>query len=343
MEVGVLERMRAGLLEKRRNLADWLGSAPARTKEMRLGPVDPGAVSAHLATIDAALEKGQAGTLGRCTVCGDYVATDLLEMDYTACVCIDHLSPEEIRSLEYELELSQTVQQGLLPQAAPHIPGLEVAAFSRPAQIVGGDYFDFFRFEHGAEGLAIADVAGKGVSASLIMASVQTALRALAPLSRSPAEVLARVNHLFCHDIRFTTFVTLFLAAFDPATRTLTYASAGHNPPLVVHAQERRTEVVAWLAPTGAAIGLIEEAQFATAQVALSPGDVLLLYTDGVTEAINRQREQFGSERLAALVRGEAGRSPRDVVGALRGALHDFSDGQPLADDTTIVALKVAP
>ena len=341
MEAEVFEHFRDRLVEKRQNLTGWLSATPARKKQLRLGPAGEGAVRAHLDVIDTAIEKSEAETLGLCTVCHEYVDPGRLEMDYTCCVCIDHLSEEEKRSLEYELELSQSVQLGLLPQHMPDIPGLELGVFSRPAQIVSGDYFDFFTFGGGAHGLAIADVAGKGVSASLVMASVQTALRALAPASHSPDEVLRRINHLFCHNIQFTTFVTMFLASFDHRTRTLTYGNAGHNPPLVLRNGAGAGNPIDWLRPTGAAIGLVEEAQFSVERTRLSPGDILLLYTDGVTEATNRGNEEFGEERLAELVRRESALPAKELVRALRGALEAFSDGRPLSDDTTIVACKV--
>lgn len=342
MESNVFGNIRGSLLEKRHNLMEWFRTTPTQKRQVRLGPANERAVQAHLQVLDTALEKTATKTLGQCTVCHDYVETDLLEMDYTACVCIDHLSPKEKRNLEYELELSQTVQRALLPQQVPEIPGLELAAFSRPAQIVGGDYFDFFPFRDGAHGLAIADVAGKGMSASLLMASVQAALRTLVPANESPVDVLQYLNHLFCHNIHFTTFVTLFLGSFDQATHTLTYSSAGHNPPLIFHKQGSARDPISWLQPTGAAIGLVEESQFTSETITLSPGDILLLYTDGVTEAINSREEEFGTQRLAAFVRQGSSLPAKDLVRALRDVLQEFTDGQPLADDTTIVACKIA-
>jgi len=299
-------------------------------------------VQAHLDILDTALEKAKAETLGLCTICHEPIQTEHLEMDYTACVCIDHLSPEEKRRLEYELELSQVVQKALLPHHVPEILGLEIAAFSRPAEIIGGDYFDFFRFGDGSHGLAIADVAGKGVSASLLMASMQTALRALVPSSESPADVLTKLNRLFSHNINFTTFVTIFLGSFDPRTQTLTYSNAGHNPPLVSCKQTNGRDPISWLQPTGPAIGLVDEFLFTFNKSVLSSGDTLLLYTDGVTEATDLHWEQFGEERLAALVQQKSGLSAKDLVQALRQALYEFTAGKPLADDTTIVACRTA-
>ncbi|MGH2541648.1 MAG: PP2C family protein-serine/threonine phosphatase [Ardenticatenaceae bacterium] len=326
MDARVFEHVRESLLVKRENLVKWLHLTPLRKKRVRLGPLNEQAVYTHLDVLDTALEKAATKTLGRCVVCHGYVAPDHLEVDYTACVCIDHFSAEERRSLEHELELSQVVQRALLPQEVPAIPGLEVAAFSRPAQIVGGDYFDFLRFRDGQHGLVIADVAGHGMSTSLLMASVQTALRTLAPTSDSPADVVRQLNRLFCHNIHFTTFVTLFLASFDPATRTLTYCNAGHNPPLLFR-QAKGGNSISWLRGTGAAIGLVETSPFMVETITLAVGDILLLYTDGITEALNPQVEEFGREGLAALVRQQSSLSAKSLVQALRSTEQDRGRG----------------
>jgi sigma-B regulation protein RsbU (phosphoserine phosphatase) len=308
---------------------------------MRLGPATEQAVQTHLHTLDTALEKTADKTLGLCDICHDYVEADLLYVDYTSCVCLSHLSEEEQRKLEWELELSQAVQKALLPQQLPMIPGVELAVFSRPAQIVSGDYFDFFQFQDGTPGLVIADVAGHGVSASMLMASLQTALRTLSPIHHSPLDVVRQINHFFRHNVHLTTFVTLFLARYEPDSRRLIYANAGHNPPLLFSRQAGGT--IAWLAPTGAAIGLIEDLEITTETVTLAPGDTLLLYTDGVTEMINAQRQEFGSERLAALVGQNTNLPAREIIQTLRHSLHEFGNGRAFADDTTIIAWKVGP
>jgi sigma-B regulation protein RsbU (phosphoserine phosphatase) len=261
-------------------------------------------------------------------------------MDYTCCVCLDHLSAEDRNRLESELELATKVQLALLPQQVPEIPGLELAVFSRPAEIVGGDYFDFFRFRDEAHGLVVGDVVGHGLSASLLMAGLQASLRTLVSDHEAPVDVVRRLNLLFCHNVRMTTFVTLFVARFDSHTRKLTYCSAGHNPPLLFRSQSNGKEPLSWLRPTGAAIGLVEEFQFGTEDVTLAPGDVLLLYTDGVTEAVNAREEQFGQERLSELVRRGSRRSAQELVREVRHRLQEFTYGQALADDATIIACK---
>jgi len=341
MATPVLERVKRSLLEKRQSLVEWLDTTPVPRKQVQLGPADERAVHAHVQVVDTALEKAEDETLGLCEVCHDRIGSDQLRLDYSACVCIDHFSAEERRHLESELELSQVIQRALLPQSMPAIPGLDLAVFNRPAQILGGDYYDFFQYRDGVPGLTIADVVGHGVSASLLMASLQAALRAMVLESDWPSDVLQRVNHFFFHNVQLATFVTMFLGRFDDRGHTMTYCNAGHSPPLVLRKQDRRNPI-SWLQPTGAAIGLVEQSQIPSETVTLAPGDILLLYTDGVTEAVNRQEEEFGRERLAALVRQESDLSAKELVEALRHMLQEFTGGQPLADDTTFVACRIA-
>jgi len=330
--------IRDSLLEKRQQVDEWM-EAPPEKRQVQLGPASEEAVQSHLDVIETAVEKADDGTLGICIVCHTPVEAELMEMDYTSNVCLGYMSPEQARSLEMELQLAQTVQRSLLPQEGPDTPLLETAAFTRPAQIVGGDYFDFFRFQDGAHGLAIGDVAGHGVSASLHMASVQALLRTLIPTSQAPSQVVEHVNRLLIHNVRFATFVSLFLGAFDSELYTLAYCNAGHNPPLVYRGGNGGDAI--WLSPTGAAIGLVEDVPFRAETVQLQRGDVLLLYTDGVPEAINGQGEQFGYERLAQTLRGLGGASPREVIQGIRQELDSFTQGGPLTDDVTLVVAKI--
>ena len=341
MDESVLDTIEASLKERKENLRRWLSEAPAEAKASAMGPAGEKAVEARLEAIDQSVARAEAGELGVCTVCHDYVDTRRLLIDYTASVCIDHLSPEEAMGLERELELAQVVQQGLLPSEVPEVPGLELAAFTRPAQIIGGDYFDFLMFEGGDHGLALGDVAGHGVSASLHMAGLQALARALVPAHRSPSEVISQIHHLFNHNSRYTTFVTLFLAAFSPIPGTLTYCNAGHNPPFVVRDGAGRGPQIEWLHPTGAAIGLVEAAAYRDAHVSLNKGDCLVLYTDGVVEAGNGKGDPFGTERLSKIVTDERHEPARAIVQALMRSLEAFSDGKPLADDATLVVGKV--
>jgi sigma-B regulation protein RsbU (phosphoserine phosphatase) len=341
MEACILDRIRSGLLQKREWITEWLHSTPLNKKEVLLGPSTEQSVLCCVDVIDEAITKADSKTLGKCEVCHEDVDPELLEVDYTASVCIDHLSEQERRHLEGELELAQNVQKMLLPQETPTIPGLEIAAFSRPAQILGGDYFDFIDFRNGFHGLAIADVAGHGVSASLHMASIQALLRTLVPVNKSPAEVMRQVHKLFIHNIRFETFVTFFIGAFDSSTKALTYCNAGHQPPLVLHKTKSEKEPLEMLWPTGAAIGLVEEADFAEKTIELQQEDLLVMYTDGVTEAVNPKNQEFGRERLAKLSQQVNNIPVKKLILEIRKSLEGFSEGKPLVDDTTIVICRI--
>jgi sigma-B regulation protein RsbU (phosphoserine phosphatase) len=340
MEPVFQKQVQQSLHEKREHLSHWLESSPLDKRQVTLGPASQADVQTHLEVMDTAIDKASAGALGVCEVCKGSIDTELLEMDYTVCVCLDDLSLHERRALELELELAQTVQRSLLPYEVPDTPHLETAAFSRPAQIISGDYFDFFRFQDGAHGLAIGDVAGHGVSASLHMASMQALLRTLIPSSRAPHEVVEHINRLMIHNVRFATFMSFFLAAFDPSTYTLTYCNAGHTPPLLFRRNDGM-DSVRLLGPTGAAIGLVEDVPFSAETLQLAHGDVLLMCTDGVTEAINQKEELFGLERLTRLVHTAWDHSPRDLILEIRQALGEFTAGLALEDDVTIVACKV--
>lgn len=341
MDTKILQRIRENLLQQRQNLREWLNNTSAQKKQIRLGPANEQAAKAHLQVIDTALAKTENQTLGLCQVCHEYVETDRLEMDFTACVCIEHYSAEQRRQLESELELSHKLQQALLPQEAPSIPGLQIRAFSQPAEIVGGDYFDFFRFRDQTYGFAIADVMGKGLPASMLMASLQASLRILVPENDSPAAVAQRLNNLFCHNIQLIKFITLFLGSYDPATRVLKYSNAGHNPPLLFRHDAQNTKQMQWLQPTGAAIGLAESFTFRMETVVLQPGDILVLYTDGVTEAMNAVQEEFGENRLADFTQQQAASYPEKFIKELRLALNAFAGQQSHRDDVTIVVGKV--
>ncbi len=337
METAFLQRVQKSLLEKRQNLTKWLNETPTSKKRVQLGARDEQAIQAHMQVIDASMGKIEDETLGICEICLGEIEPNLMEMDYTSSVCLGDLSDQKRRELEAELEFLQSVQKALLPQQIPAIPGLDIAVFSRPAKIVGGDYFDFFQFRDGSQGLAIADAMGHGVPASMLMTSMQTALRTLVPDYDSPAEVLQRVNRLFLHNVDFPTFVTTYLGRYEPDTRELSYSNAGHNPPLFFCKQSNE---VTWLQPTGAAIGLLEEYNLDVGKVTFGEGDVLLLYTDGVTEAINAQQEQFEDRRLAQAVMQNADLPAQSLLRSVRQALQDFVQEQPLDDDTTLLVCK---
>lgn len=341
MSSNLFDRVREGLVAQRRNLEEWLQQTRPETKKVRLGASGEESVTEHLQTLDAAIGKAEDRTLGLCEVCHDYIESTRLEMDYTACVCLEHMTGEQKARLEQELELSQKVQQALLPQHIPQVPGLHISVYTQPAQIVGGDYFDFFELSSSRFGFAVGDVMGKGMPASLLMANMQASLRILVKDLDTPDVVFDRLNRLFVHNIRLTKFVTLFLAHFDRADRMLTYSNAGHNPPLWWRAGPA-DGAVAWLHPTGPAIGLVEQPEFRFERIQLNSGDVVVFYTDGVTETHNEAEEQFGEERLAGLVRKNAGKSPAELVRVIKDAVKSFAGTTIPSDDTTILVAKAS-
>src|SRR5271157_4466784 len=237
MSENIFQRIQRSVREKHRQVEDWLETAPESELDCCLASENSRPVQEHLQVLENVLGKAEDQTLGICQVCHGQVEDRVLEIDYTTSVCLDCLSETERRNLETELEFSSEVQRALLPQQVPSIPGLDIAAFSRPAQIVGGDYFDFIQFRNGTYGLVIADVMGHGVSASLLMSSLQTALHTLIPDNDSASEVIQRVNRYYLHNVNLTTFVTAFLGQFDPVRGVLAYCNAGHNPPLFYRAQ----------------------------------------------------------------------------------------------------------
>ena len=337
MALDIFQQVQTGLEEKHRNVTEFLETASDAAKGICLCN-DAQCVQEHLHVLETSLQKIEDNTLGLCEVCHGYVDASHLEMDYTASICLDHYSPDEMRRLEAELELSQIVQRALLPQRIPNIAGVELAAFSRPSEIVGGDYFDFFQFRDGAHGLVIADVSGHGVAAGMLMSSLQTALRTIAPEADSPAEILERINRFYIHNIHFSTFVTIFLVRFDPSSRTLTYVNAGHNPPAL---HRKGSADMVWLMPTAPAIGLAEIFNPRTESLVLSSGDSLLLYTDGVTEVLNDSMEQFGQSRLAQILLQNADLSASGTLQTVLQQASAFGDNKMLADDVTMISLKV--
>jgi sigma-B regulation protein RsbU (phosphoserine phosphatase) len=169
------------------------------------------------------------------------------------------------------------------------------------------------------------------------MAGLQSLLRALVPVSRSPGEVLSRIHRLYRHNFRFTTFVSVFLLALDPQRGELTYVNAGHHPPALAHPATGGME---WLMPTGPAVGLTEEAEYQEQAVPFRPGEALVLYTDGIPEAFDPAGQQFGQERLEAALRKAAGATAPEMLHRLREALQTFVGEEPLTDDITLIVLR---
>ena len=340
MEPTFLTRIARSLKEQEENLLSWLRTTPIEQQQLRLGGRPASEMEQHLHVLGDAIKKAETDELGRCTVCHDRVESHWLETNYTTCVCLEHLSGPERSKLEAELELSQKVQQGLLPHSVPAIAGWDIAAFSQPASIVGGDYFDFLRFKDGAHAVVIADAMGKGLPASLLMASLQASLRIIVPESDAPREVLDRLNRIFLHNTQLTKFVTIVVLRIEPGSNIVRYANGGHNPPFIAGMSRYATGHLLPLRPTGAAIGLVEDAVFTSEAISIGEGESIFLYTDGVVESRSAEKEEFGDERLKAFLSDHAGEPPSVMVRNLREQLKEFSASGPLFDDTTMVVVR---
>ncbi len=239
--------------------------------------------------------------------------------------------------LEQELKVARDIQTSFLPSSCPQVPGWDVAAFWRAARQVGGDFYDFIPLPRDHEALVIADVADKGVPAALFMAISRTLTRSAAIHShRTPAEVLMRLNEMILSDVRSDLFVTIFFADLSPVGR-VTFANAGHNPPLVVRAA---TGEVEYLKPHGMALGVLPEVTLSDHQVRLEDGDVLVLYTDGVTDALDLQGREFGLPRLEQTIIQHRRQSADDIVAAIQHAVNRFVGDEPPFDDLTLVVAK---
>jgi serine phosphatase RsbU (regulator of sigma subunit) len=246
---------------------------------------------------------------------------------------------EARKLLEKELDLAREIQRSFLPERCPIVPGYEIAAFWRSARRVGGDFYDFMQLSNGPLGLAIADVADKGVPAALFMALCRTLVRATAMSGRNPADALRRTNELILSDARSDLFVTIFYGLLDPRKATFSYANAGHNPPIWWQADRR---AIQHLNVHGIALGVVADVHLTENRLTLNEGDILTLYTDGVTEALNEDEEEFGVERLEEIIRRCADRPAEEIVRAIQDAVAAFVGDEPPFDDLTLVILKRA-
>lgn len=249
------------------------------------------------------------------------------------------LRDRQRRAQEQELAVAKKIQQDLLPRGALSLDGVEVMGFNLPCFAVGGDYFDYFELADGRIALAIADVAGKGVPAALLMSNLQAILRAECARGSAVPAVPAHANRQLSQAMGGSSkFVTFFYGAFDPRARRLSYSNAGHNPPLVVRSDGRIEE----LETGGLLLGVFPLAEYDEGTVDLEPGDVCVLFTDGVTEAESKTRDLYSDERLQALLRRRRGDSAVAIASAIADDVAKFSHGLHQSDDVTVIVVKVA-
>ena len=239
--------------------------------------------------------------------------------------------------LQRELDVASKIQQSILPTEFPSSPAYEISARMEPARNVGGDFFDIIRLGNEQIGFAVADVSDKGVPAALFMMSSLTQLKGAAIGLGEPGPVLSELNRLLNEENETLMFVTVLYAVYDPANGILTYANGGHNPPIIVGPDGNST-----ILPMtgGIALGVAPDFEYEQSTVTLKPGDTIVLYTDGVTEAINDEEAEFGLDRLRDLFAGTAPGTPEEVNAAIFEAVHVFANNTPQSDDITCLALR---
>jgi sigma-B regulation protein RsbU (phosphoserine phosphatase) len=247
-----------------------------------------------------------------------------------------HLEALEKERLEREMHVAAEIQRQILPKGAPDVPGFDIVGWNRPARQVGGDYYDFFVKGEDRVGLVVGDVSGKGIPAALLVSTLHSALSLMLDQTGFGPSLLERLNTHILESSSSNKFITMLLAQLDPRTGDLSYLNAGHNPGLLL----RREGGVEELGSTGLPIGLLAASRFQVRSLRLDPGDLVCLYSDGITECESADAEEFGVPRLVEVMRGHTGRTLDAVLEDIQQALAQFSAGLPQGDDQTLVLLR---
>jgi phosphoserine phosphatase RsbU/P len=242
----------------------------------------------------------------------------------------------EKKRLEGQLEVARQVQLELLPPRDPELAGYDISAYNFPTEEVSGDYYDWVRIYEDEIGVVIADVAGKGVPAAILMAFLRASLRAATLIGYAPNVSMARVNYLLWESIERNQFVTAFHAVLDASNKTLSYSNAGHNPPILINANGETHFIEYGEQP----LGMFPETRYHQYHMLLEPGDVLVLYTDGATEAANPEGVEFGRDRLARAVKENYERPAREMIASLEMAVLEWTAYAGATDDVTFFVIK---
>jgi sigma-B regulation protein RsbU (phosphoserine phosphatase) len=242
----------------------------------------------------------------------------------------------EKQRLESQLEVARQVQLELLPGTDPELPGYDISAYNFPTEEVSGDYYDWVKIHDDEIGIVIADVSGKGVPAAILMAFLRSSLRAATHIGYAPNISMGKVNYLLWESIERNQFITAFHGILDASNGLLAYSNAGHNPPLLINA-ERETRFIEYGEQP---LGMFPETRYHQHHLRLRPGDVLVLYTDGVTEASNPEGVEFGRERLAEAVKQNYERPARELIASLEMAVLEWTGNAGANDDVTFFVIK---
>lgn len=247
-----------------------------------------------------------------------------------------HRQALEKERLEREMELAAEIQRRLLPERMPSLPGLEILGWSRPTRQVGGDYYGHLALQGGRIGLVVADVTGKGMPAALLVSTLHSAIHLLLERSAPADDTIAKLNQHIAESSGANKFITMLLVDVDPHGDRLGYLNAGHNPGLLLHASGE----VEFLKASGLPLGLLRSATYSYRQVAHGPGDLLCLYSDGITECVSPTDEEFGEERLIQYLESSRQAPLAEVLHGLERAVTEFAAGRPQGDDQTVVLAR---
>ena len=247
----------------------------------------------------------------------------------------------QLMSLKKDLMTARDIQQYILPQVFPPFPEdsdkLDIYASMEAAKDIGGDFYDFFRIDEDHIGFVMADVSGKGVPAAIFMAVSRTLIRAIGMQGNPPEDTITRANDLLCKESVNCMFVTVFYAIYNTKTGEVEYCNAGHNSPYLIHANG---QVEALPTSTNCMIGAIEGLDFVSGSLKMEQGDMLVMYTDGVNEAVNNAFEEYGDQRLLETLQQTTGKSCRETIDVLLNSVKAFADGAPQSDDITMLSFK---
>jgi sigma-B regulation protein RsbU (phosphoserine phosphatase) len=318
-------------LEKRRQELSAAVSSAA--------PAAPAAYLMNLLSdVDSALQRLDDGTYGICTQCHDSVEKERLLADPLVRLCLDHLTSDEQRALERDLELASSVQRGLLPQADVEHGDWRVHYQYKPAGMVSGDYCDLIRSANGEGGLVflLGDVSGKGVAASLLMTHLHAMFRSLTEVGLPLDRLLEMANSVFCRSTTAGQYATLICGRAGREGE-IEIGSAGHLAALVIG-----KDGVRQVNSTGVPLGMFATSRYTIQNVCLEPGDSLLLYTDGISEAVNSTGVEYGAARLADIASEKHGRIPRELAAACMKDVQTYSDGTKQRDDQTLMVVHRA-
>ena len=242
----------------------------------------------------------------------------------------------EKKRLQGQLEVARQVQLELLPPNDPELPGFDISAYNFPTEEVSGDYYDWVRIYDDQIGLVIADVAGKGIPAALLMVFLRASLRAATHIGYATHISMAKVNFLLWESIERNQFITAFYGILDASNRTLHYSNAGHNPPLLIDAQGA-ARFIEWGEQP---LGMFRDTRYHEHYHTFRPGEVLVLYTDGVTEALSPNGEEFGRDRLITAVKSGLTLTARELIASMQRDVYQWTDGVGLTDDATFFVIK---